>query len=300
MKKFLMILSLSLCLALPACAAEEFKDFIFRGMPDYKILNQTRNFERLEIRSAKPESTETERTTYEGNRVWTNYYYQGDASARPSHLQALRYYKAGVEKLGGEILWEDESNLHASFERNSKQYYMTVGFTSSTSTGDIYVTILELAGLEQDVDILDDDDFFVEDEIIEDAIVEEEKSAEAEIIVQKLEEEGFVTLYINFDSGKYTIKPESYKIIDDIAAALRAKPDMKVKLEGHTDNVGNARANKKLSDDRAKAVMNAIVAKGIDSSRLVAEGFGLEKPIADNNTAEGRAQNRRVELVRVD
>jgi len=295
MKKFLMILSLSLCLALPACAAEELKDFIFRGMQDYKLYNQTRNFERLEIRSAKPESTETERTTYEGNRVWTNYYYQGDASARPSHLQALRYYKAGVEKLGGEILWEDETNLHASFERGGKQYYMTVGFTSSTSTGDIYVTILELAGLEQDVDILDDDEIIVEENIIE-----EKKSAEAEIIVKKLEEEGFVTLYINFDSGKYTIKPESYKIIDDIAAALKAKPAMKVKLEGHTDNVGNARANKKLSDDRAKAVMDAIVAKGIDKARLSAQGFGLEKPIADNKTEEGRAKNRRVELVRVD
>jgi outer membrane protein OmpA-like peptidoglycan-associated protein len=153
--------------------------------------------------------------------------------------------------------------------------------------------------LELDVDILDDDDIIAEEKIIYDVdIIEDEKSVEAEIIIQKLEEEGFVTLYINFDSGKYTIKPESFKVIDDIAAALKARPDMKVKLEGHTDNVGNARANKKLSDDRANAVMNAIVAKGIDISRLSAEGFGLEKPIADNNTAEGRAKNRRVELVR--
>jgi len=117
-------------------------------------------------------------------------------------------------------------------------------------------------------------------------------------IINQLETEGQITLYINFDTGKATLKPDAAEVITEIVTALKARPDMKVKLEGHTDNVGNAADNKKLSDDRANAVLAAIVEKGIDKLRLTAEGFGFERPIANNNTEEGRARNRRVELVK--
>lgn len=105
-------------------------------------------------------------------------------------------------------------------------------------------------------------------------------------------------MYINFDTGKAALKPDAAAIIDEIVAALNSMPDMKVKLEGHADNVGNVADNKKLSDDRAKAAMDAIAGKGTDKTRLTAAGFGLEQPIADNNTEQGRAKNRRVELVK--
>ncbi len=74
--------------------------------------------------------------------------------------------------------------------------------------------------------------------------------------------------------------------------------NIKISIEGHTDNVGNATSNKKLSDDRAKSVMNVLIAKGIDKSRLSAIGWGQEKPVADNRTDEGKAKNRRVEIVK--
>lgn len=118
------------------------------------------------------------------------------------------------------------------------------------------------------------------------------------ICCPKLDKEGHIALYINLDSGKATIKPESKDIIDEAVTALKNQPELKVKLEGHTDNVGGAEANKTLSSDRAKAVMEAIITAGIDKSCLSAEGFGLDKLIADNNTEEGRAKNRRVELVK--
>ncbi len=73
---------------------------------------------------------------------------------------------------------------------------------------------------------------------------------------------------------------------------------LRVSIEGHTDNVGDPAANKKLSSDRANAVMNALIAKGIDKSRLSSVGWGQEKPVADNGTDEGRAKNRRVEIVK--
>ena len=122
--------------------------------------------------------------------------------------------------------------------------------------------------------------------------------AKADSIIKQLEEEGQITLYINFDTGKATLKPDAAGIISEIVAALQARPNISVKLEGHTDNVGSAANNKILSDDRANAVMAAIIAEGIDKGRLSAEGFGLEKPIAGNDTEEGRARNRRVELVK--
>ena len=106
MKKIVLpwLLPLMLLLALSAQAAEQPRDYIFKGMPDYKLSDQTRNFERLEIWTPKPESTEHIKTTYEGNRVHTRYDYGGAEGSTPSPLQITRYYKAGVAKLGGEIL----------------------------------------------------------------------------------------------------------------------------------------------------------------------------------------------------
>ena len=79
---------------------------------------------------------------------------------------------------------------------------------------------------------------------------------------------------------------------------LTTDPSIKISIEGHTDNVGTAAANQTLSQNRAKAVMDAIIAKGIDKARLSSKGWGQNKPVADNSTEEGRAWNRRVEIVK--
>jgi len=77
---------------------------------------------------------------------------------------------------------------------------------------------------------------------------------------------------------------------------MQDNPTVKIQIEGHTDNIGNASDNMKLSENRAKAVVNYLVSKNISITRLTAKGFGATKPIADNSTEEGRAQNRRTEL----
>ena len=79
---------------------------------------------------------------------------------------------------------------------------------------------------------------------------------------------------------------------------MKANPDLKLSVEGHTDNIGNPVSNKTLSEERAKSVVNAIIGQGIGIERLSSSGFGQDKPIGDNNTDEGRAMNRRVELVK--
>jgi outer membrane protein OmpA-like peptidoglycan-associated protein len=113
-----------------------------------------------------------------------------------------------------------------------------------------------------------------------------------------LKKDGFIALYINFDTGKSDIKPESMTIIDQIAALLKAHADLTVSIEGHTDNVGTPQSNKTLSQQRAKSVMTAVVQKGIAADRMAAVGWGQEKPIADNRSEDGRAKNRRVEVVK--
>lgn len=97
-----------------------------------------------------------------------------------------------------------------------------------------------------------------------------------------------------FDTGRATIKAESQVQITNIVEILKAFPKVSLKVGGYTDNVGNAASNLKLSDARAKAVVAAIVAAGIDAKRLDAEGYGVEHPAASNDTEAGRTQNRRI------
>ncbi len=99
-----------------------------------------------------------------------------------------------------------------------------------------------------------------------------------------------------FDSGKSTLRPESNNELDRLVQLLKDVPSLKVEISGHTDNVGSATMNQQLSQDRAQAVVNYLISKGIDKSRLKAAGYGMDKPIASNTTAEGRQENRRTEF----
>jgi outer membrane protein OmpA-like peptidoglycan-associated protein len=115
-----------------------------------------------------------------------------------------------------------------------------------------------------------------------------------------LDADGHIALYIQFDTNKAVIKPESKSVIDEIVKLLGNKADLKVSIEGHTDSTGDPKKAKKLSEDRAMAVVTALTKAGVDKKRLKTAGWGATKPIADNDSDEGRAKNRRVELVKVD
>ncbi len=105
---------------------------------------------------------------------------------------------------------------------------------------------------------------------------------------------------VNFATGKAELTPESQAILDGVAESLVAHDEIKVQVGGHTDNTGSAAVNKRLSAARAEAVRQYLISKGVAADRLTAAGFGPSKPIASNKTAAGRAQNRRVELTRVN
>jgi outer membrane protein OmpA-like peptidoglycan-associated protein len=100
---------------------------------------------------------------------------------------------------------------------------------------------------------------------------------------------------VNFDTAKATIRPESFSRLDTVVDFMVHKKSARVEISGHTDNVGDAKANKALSEKRAQACRNYIVSKGIDKKRLDAVGFGDEHPLAPNDSDEGRQKNRRIE-----
>jgi OmpA-OmpF porin, OOP family len=103
--------------------------------------------------------------------------------------------------------------------------------------------------------------------------------------------------HLNFDSAATRLTPESNPTVSNLIAILKCYPTMQVQLEGHTDSTGDADSNKKLSLDRANVIKDLLVQGGVDSSRISTDGWGQEKPIASNDTDEGRAKNRRTELI---
>ena len=109
----------------------------------------------------------------------------------------------------------------------------------------------------------------------------------------------FITYGITFDVGKATIKPESMGEINRIVQLMTENPDLKFSVEGHTDNTGKEASNQTLSEQRSQAIVAKLVELGIAQDRLTAVGKGQNSPIADNNTDEGRAKNRRVEFVKM-
>ncbi len=117
-------------------------------------------------------------------------------------------------------------------------------------------------------------------------------------LVRVTDKEIVILEQVQFDFGRATIRRESDPLLDSVAQVLKEHPEiLKIEVQGHTDNKGSKQLNAKLSDDRAKAVREALIKRGVDGGRLVSKGYGPDKPIADNATDAGRAQNRRVQFI---
>ena len=244
---------------------------MFTRMPGFYIVDyQTSNFDSHQfIVTAK---VDWEEKSVEGKKTVIAYELKEGANA-PSSLQIIRNHQKAAEKIGGKRLYENEDpgdrKLTMMVPGAGKETWVQV----ESAGGQGYVlTIVEKGALKQEVTATD--------------------------MLDALNQDGHVALYINFDTGKATIKPESAPIIDQIAAMMKSAPALKISVEGHTDNVGDSAKNKKLSEDRANAVVKAIAAKGVDKARMTSAGFGASKPVDDNKSEAGRAKNRRVELVK--
>jgi outer membrane protein OmpA-like peptidoglycan-associated protein len=116
---------------------------------------------------------------------------------------------------------------------------------------------------------------------------------------EKFTDVKIVTHGINFDYNKATVQPESMGTLNMIVQILKDNPELKFEVGGHTDSDGDASYNLQLSQQRAEAVKKALIDLGIAGTRLTTKGYGLTKPISDNGSPEGKANNRRVEFVKL-
>lgn len=285
---------LAICCAAPAMAeddAEGCKDHpAFTRMPGYRINScEIKDFDAREFPSSAAlngENKAAKPVTIEGKQTYIVYDMPGEVK-HASGLQIQRNYLNAGKAAGAVVIGEfgaegsgkqfnddtwgtGDRALVLKFTKGGKETWLRLH--PYNGGGGYALYIAEREAMKQDV------------------VVNE--------MVDKINKEGFISLYINFDTGKASIKPDSYSQLDQVVSALNATPALKLEVGGHTDNVGNADANKTLSEGRAKAVMKYLTDKGIAAARLSATGYGQTSPVADNRTDDGRAKNRRVDLVK--
>lgn len=215
--------------------------------------------------------------TVEG-KYWHISYGLEDGKKKGGPLEIARNYLRTFTSRGGAKVFEQVDAgggaMVAKMPAGGKTIWLEVSIANS---GEMYdLTVVEEAAMEQKVELT------------------------AMELAKALNETGSITLHnILFDTGKATIKPESGSALAPIGDLLKSDPALKLEIQGHTDNVGAAAANLKLSQDRAAAVKSYLVQNhGVAADRLTTAGLGDTKPIADNKTDAGRSQNRRVELVK--
>ena len=243
---------------------------MFNRMPNTFIGQCSSNFNEMEI-SMSAENTQKK----EGTKTYIQYNYSLEEATAPSFFQIVKNFENAIIKTGGKrVYYSKEAGVATFFTQSvGKDVWVVLNDGAGVKLGNFELSILEVEGMKQDI--------------------------AASEMLETLNTSGSLALYINFETGKSIIKTESQTIIVQIAQMLTENTSLKISIEGHTDNVGTPQTNQTLSENRAKAVMNAVAAKGIDKSRLVFKGWGQSKPISDNNTEDGKAKNRRVEIVKL-
>ena len=238
---------------------------ILTRMQNYYILECSQNFDKMDFYDSKGQDVQPE-----GNLKYIWYSFNLESGKpEPSYLQIIKNYSNAIIKIGGKKIYEADGLGCYELSKNGKLYKIKVACTNNS---DIQLSVMEMEAMVQEIS--------------------------ANEILDALNKDGYIPLNILFETGKSVIQPESLPIIEQIYQLLKLESTLKISVEGHTDNQGDAAANKKLSVERAKAVMDALIAKGIDKTRLSFTGWGQEYPIADNRREEGKTKNRRVEIVK--
>ncbi len=208
---------------------------------------------------------------WEGKSTQTNYT-RKEGTKVLSFIQIVRNYENSVKKLGGKTLLAEGRIYNGKIEKNKSVTYISA---EAFNEGDDYTLI-----------------------IIETKPMEDEVAIDAAALNKGISETGKIAVYgIYFDSGKSLIKPESKSTVDEIVKMLQQNPNLRIFVVGHTDSDGSVESNLKLSTDRAAAVVKSLIENKIPAARLKSSGVGPYCPVESNRTEEGKAKNRRVELV---
>lgn len=276
MKKLISLFLFLIVVITPLIAQEDIdgsKDpALFTRMPNHHITSYSdKQFDSYEFWIG-PDKKEA----VEGHYISISYALN-DNSQEVSGLQITRNYSNAIKKIGGQQVYQYEDGGYQivilKLTKNGQEVWAQV-----VAAGNGYYTL----------------------DIVEKQAMEQNVIADAASMATSINETGKVTLYgIYFDSGKAVLKTESNPALQEIAKLLKADPSLKVYVVGHTDNTGAYEANMKLSMDRSIAVVNSLVSQySVPAASLKACGAGPIAPVGTNNTEEGKALNRRVELVK--
>jgi len=238
--------------------------------PGFYIDNSKRNdFNEFQFATkANPDDGETKEGKY-----WFVDYILKDGVRQPSTVELIRNYENAFRKVGGTLV---------------RRHGEVAVFRVPRPNGERWVQIS-----------VDNGGYRYQLNIVDVAAMTQKVEFSANEMAAAIKANGFVALNgIVFDTAKATIKPESEALLAEVVALMKNDRQLKLSVEGHTDNVGDKKSNADLSVRRAESVVKYLGNKGIESTRLRFSGKGDTVPVADNRTEEGRARNRRVELVK--
>jgi outer membrane protein OmpA-like peptidoglycan-associated protein len=249
-----------------------------KGSKDHPLLTRMPDFWISDYKEADFESfkfigADAKPVIIEGHKYYIGYKLNAGV-AEPGELKIRRNVQDALKKIGGKVVFDDNFNRVSTIviQKDGKETWIQV------STFNNWYRL----------------------NIVEREIMEQEVIANADAMGDDIHTTGHVAVYgIHFETGKAEINPESADAIAQIALLLQNETALKLYIVGHTDNVGSMDSNMKLSKDRADAVVNSLITQhGISAERLKSYGVSSLSPVATNDTEEGRAKNRRVELVK--
>ena len=252
---------------------------VIKSIPGFQLVStqsRTKNYAPYQFRVVK-KGKKAERVEKKG-KYWHLRYVIKDAKGKidrsVSREEIVQNYKEAAIEKGGDILYEGGYLL--TFTLTREDGGKTWAFLSA---GDGYYNLY----------------------IIDEAAFKKQLTFDAEEMKKVLDEEGHVAIYgIHFDVDRAVLKLGAEKVLIEMVKLMKNNPDLKIEIQGHTDNTGSADHNLDLSTRRAETVKKFLLLYGVDGLRMAPKGYGEEKPVATNDTEEGRAMNRRVELININ
>ncbi|MCH8941591.1 MAG: OmpA family protein [Bacteroidetes bacterium] len=257
---------------------DDIEHSMVKKMPGFKLkksLSKKSNFSIFQFRIIENKKIIT---LEKKGRYWKLVYHnldnKGKFNTKISKIDIMNNYRAAAKEMGGKVLYAKRGRIT---------------FTLPLNNGGIlwaYVTALD-----GNYDLI----------IIEEEGFKKQLVFSADQMKRTLDSLGTISIYdINFDTAKDKLKYGAEKVLVEIVKLMKNYPELIIEIQGHTDNVGLANYNLDLSNKRADTVKDYLLLFGVEKKRMIAKGYGLSKPIVSNDTEEGRAKNRRVELLKLN
>lgn len=250
---------------------------VIKPMPGSTLMEKSSKKQNFSTFKFKLKEGSALKNVEKGGQFWELRYEFRDAAGKVdrsiSRAEVIGNYAAAAKEKGGKIQSQGSNYLVFSIPREGGG----TSWVKLTSNAGNYVL-----------------------RVIDEEPLEPVLSFGAEELKLALDAEGRVAVYgINFAVNEAFLQLGAEDVIKEFVKLLELYPDLKIEIQGHTDNTGSSEHNLQLSKRRAEAVKQYMLLFGLDSSRMISKGYGMTKPLADNGTEEGRAQNRRVELVKI-